>query len=822
MRIQVKPPAWDLAKENGMSVRLYGTLLQWLPFASGTFRTWNKRPDCGHFFGGAYWYGLESASTAMIFAVMAKLGNYDERATGLKRELVKEQAVQAIRYLGFTHDTGPADCVRAHGMNVYNSGNKWGGKNDNFFMASQTGQAIVYYSLAAWLLWDDLDDETRHLVHNVLTYYADKYAAEEPRVGVYVNTQCEENGWTAAGISGAAFLFREHPHYYKWNDALADWSYNTVNTFRDWFQLGKGGNLTHTLIKSYTFHADYTSENHGFLHPGYMLAGIYLRSYAGVFYLMSGEKIPDFLVRNNEDMYERTIKRWCQFDGLPLPVQGQDWWYNMHHQIVQCHAWMNVVHGDADAAVFEIGALDSIERLQRSNSKGCMLEEDGEKYHVARTSYETAYDFEHSSSAAAMAYTYLFHLFGGTGPEPTPHGELMRRIGGVHYYPHGSVVVHRSADSISSFSWRSKVMALAVPRQGLWGVTPLPVSYTGTVRIAADEGSAADLHDTEVYDTHDSRVMARDDGFGATAAMLRAGGRLLQDVAYISLPDGNTVYMERVTALRNCRSATLETGKIGIRNENYSALGDLATGSRRIHFPGFTKKYDGFFGGEPDRIDAFEPVPWLNVDDMIGYVPTGSQGVVYLNQHQYPKWKGVEDTLTLNFREMADVSAGQRLEPFVLVTLPNSTKERTAAYADAVHKPECADEILEMLEVPGYLVYANFSMQRRHMSASRAPGGAGGVQLFDGLNLVRDGRCLWSGEADSRVAGYLPCRYSLMPGTEIGQMDVRISIVTGAVHIDNLSARPVRLTLVRPDGERLSADIAPHGHWAHADRKLPA
>ena len=146
----------------------------WLPTAEDTYREWPERPDCGHFFGGSYWYGLETAYPALTYAVACRAAQALGDAGGVSADRLLEHAIGAIRYLGFTHMSGPDECVRVEGPNPHCSLRKWGEAStevdplvDSFFMSSQTGGSVVGMGLAAWLLWEELDDETRQLAINV-------------------------------------------------------------------------------------------------------------------------------------------------------------------------------------------------------------------------------------------------------------------------------------------------------------------------------------------------------------------------------------------------------------------------------------------------------------------------------------------------------------------------------------------------------------------------------------------------------------------------------------------------------------------------------
>lgn len=770
----VPPVRWEQASDNEMSRRVYGILLRWVPFAVQQYGRWEGRANCGHFFGGTFWYQADSANVSAVFAALSKLGEYDESVTGgVTQADLKRMAISAIRYMGFTHDTGPADCVRAAGVLPYTSEKKWGGQGDNFFMASQNGRCVAAMACAAWLLWDDLDEETKLLVQDVTVSYADRWCDEEPRNGVYYDTQCEENAWTAAGISAALAMFPDHPHHTAWKKGFVDWSMNTISTFKDRLAFPSGlVDMNEGMkVSTVTFHPDFTSENHAFVHPSYYSAGTNLRAIHGVLSLMSGQPVMDCAVHNNMTLYERTIKIWSQFDGLNIPVQGQDWWYNRQHERQLTHTILNVLHGHPDAARFARNALTSIEEVQASNTKGALLEENGEECVINRAHAQFAKDLEHGS-AYDLVVSYLLHVFGGPGVEPSDEQEMKERLSGVYNYPFGGSIIQRTPNTFTSFTWRNNVMALTLPEAGLWNVTPLYASYTGTVQVESiqpsgttSEGSSlpqALSNESIIRSSDQEKISEYADGFGASVTLFRGQEReLKQDVALIALPDGKSVYVERYSVEKPCRVHEWQSGTIGIRNELYSGMPNLAPGQRILYMENESTAFQGFYGREPDRIATFGSQPYVNVDNKIGYLLFGTQGVKYCNRHVYPKWKGVEDILTLNDRGELVFDTPQQLEPFLIVTMPNQTAEQTAASQKYTKRWSTGRAEIELIDVDGTLAVASFAKQDTEVTAQVPVIEERTIPIYEGSYIIKSGTCVWTGRIEAYSSGYRKSRYRL-------------------------------------------------------------
>ncbi|HHV96867.1 MAG TPA: hypothetical protein GXX37_10420 [Clostridiaceae bacterium] len=766
---KITPICFQKGKENEMTRKIYKMLMKWIVFADRHFETWDVRPNCGYFFGGSYWYATDTSNTVLVYALLATLGEYDEKLTGIPRDELIRKAIKGIRYLGFTHDTGPEDCVRVEGPNPHASRTKWGGKNDDFFKASQHGVSISDFGIAAWLLWDYLDDETKMMVQAVVSSYADRWSKDilenyekswsvnEPKTGTYNNTQTEENAWTSLGISVAATMFSTHPKAEGWKKAADVWAANTCTTYLDRYIYDPS--IPYNRFMSVTTHPDYTAENHGFVHPNYMASGITLRGKVALMHLMAGIETPMAYFYHWEDVYENTLKVWCDRNGLPIPIQGQDWWYNNQPAVQLLHCLMNVFKSNKDAALLERITIDTLEKIQESNGNGCLYEKNGEECRI--TEFQTAKDMERSA-AVSLVESYLLHYFGGMGAEPTEYNEFFNKIKGVYYYPYGNSIIYRTEDTFAGFSWRSNVMGFSFPQKGLWTITPITCSYIGIIELMEKKGFKALSNESIVRCVKDEKILPKENGFAVTSRIERGGKQLIQDISFTALPDGKTVYIEKIFANENCEVKKMETGLVGVRNESYSNLPKVAKGYRTLYLDGGRQKtFYGYYGKGPDIIEKWNNVNYLNIDNEIGYVCINSNGVKYINKHQYPKWKGIEEQLILNnYENHFCLTRGEGLKPFVVVTAPNQELSDTAELArkTAMLNTSCYNTIV--ICVQDKLIYTNFNYKDITIEAKK------NIQddyiyLFKGYNSVIDGVFTWKNEVEKRENGWLQAGFKI-------------------------------------------------------------
>ncbi len=359
------PPLALPKVENAMSRRYLQVLMRWVPVALRAFNVWPERPHCGHFFGGVFWYGLETSGPIATLALVASSPEFDPGLVGCPAVELRQIALQGLRYLCLTHDTGPVECVRPQHSwgRPEPAGTKWGERGQGFFRESQCGQTIAYLALTATLLDDVLGDEERTMLAAIATDYLARFGAMAPRSGVYYDTQTEENGWTALGLVASLLLTSTPPtatlwaHVQRWMFCTATMPQDSANgaAFAD------GTSVREWCQQTYTLLPDSTAENHGFVHPGYMAATLTLSGEALNLLHLYRQPIPPHLFWHRQDCYN-VLKRWCDSAGAPHCPQGMDWPYFDYIAYSFLHATANLYLEDADAARLERCMLDTVER----------------------------------------------------------------------------------------------------------------------------------------------------------------------------------------------------------------------------------------------------------------------------------------------------------------------------------------------------------------------------------------------------------------------------------------------------------------------------
>jgi len=744
----IKPNKEDYADEETYKIRL------------NEYEKWQKYPNCGYFFTGCHWYGSDQADCALMMAFMSKYGAYDEAVSGIPRETIHEMAIKVLRYACFTHDTGPEDCVRVDGRNRDQANSKWGGnylprpgKRMKFFMSSQVGNTMPQFALAAWILWEDLDEETRQMAYNVLTDYAERWWDYEPRDGVYYNTQAEENGWTAIGIMAAVSMFPDDPRAEKWREGGLRWLLDSGMTPLDMVSSEKleDGTALRSRIDHIVLHPDYTTENHTMVHPNYLGATLSFRAMTTLLCLMSDAKFLPGIFYNWEKIYNIAFKFWSGADGAAIPIQSQDWWYYQVHGTLAMHVATRLLFHDPHSALLEQKCIDTFEKTQAGHINGTIYDDHPEKC-IISNDFQNLADME-VGTCLSCAYAYLWHMCLGEGVAPALDEKFEEDVDGVRNYPYGGSVVHRSSDAFSTFTYRNVGLAFVLPKDKLWTVTVPPCSTFGEMKFKGgcpeNEGWS---NQTTIRRMDDVRVYDDLDTYAAALTMDRGLGQVQQDVSFVSLPDGRAVYFQHVFAKKDCEIDTFTSGLVGVRNENFPYMPEYAKGYHMLYVDDLApEKMEGYVGGE-DVLHDYKGASCVTIDDKISYLVRGSNGVLYREHHNYPKWKGIEDYLVLNHYETLKLAAGESLPVFTAVFLPN-TDHDAAKRQNETLIVSCggnADGVI----LDDTLVYATTQPTQGILEAKFTLC-AKEVPLYAGEVSFRDGVYTWRMSGKARDCGYL-------------------------------------------------------------------
>jgi hypothetical protein len=737
--------------ENEVSRRYLRLLEAWIPIGVEYFAPWPARPKCGHFLGGCHWYGAETAGPALTFALAASSAEYNAAATGVSREELRRMAIQGARYLCFTHDTGPAECVRPTvGLGrPENCGTKWGERGKGFFRESQCGPTVATIGLICLLLREHaglVDDETWAMVARMHEDYGERFGEEPPRSGVYIDTQMEENYWTAHGLNAVSLFLSRHAKAGAWQAAARRWMFSACAAPQDAKDLGAIGETTVRALtgKIITTLPDFWAENHGMVHPNYTAAGVRSLLTDGALYQLHGfarNDLPPELFWNRRRIYDN-LKALTDTGGYVQAIQGMDWHYLPAAGDEAAHAIGALFFDDPDAAAFQRLALRRAELRQQGNG-GRLYDAD-----LAARAHDVQDPMIMREAFIARASElYLLYRLMGPGPAPTPEGELDRRLAGVRQFPHAGFVHHRHRRGQTSLSWRNSIMALPLTREGIFTIAPASDTFLGHPVVAGHPDS---------HLLRSVKVREYDAGFATALVIDRCQETLRQEVLFASLPDGQALTFERFVALADVTVEELDQGFLRVTNERFPLFAPNCRGSRTLFRPGGATEYQGWLGETEadDVVDSFDHPAWLNVDNRLGIRLDGTGTTVYHNRHYFKPYRAIADDLTLSRQEgPRAVRQGEEVSRLATLLLPERVHGETEAAEFWVRLSETEDAVC--LATDHGFAAANFGPATRRCTFTLDRPGA--IPLVPGATVeARGDHLLLSVLLEARGAATFP------------------------------------------------------------------
>lgn len=681
--------------ENDLSRRYLRIATRWIPVAMSTFEEWPHRPDCGHFLGGVFYYGLDVATAIVVIASAASSHEFDPKLAGAAAADLRRTARKGLRFLCFTHDTGPPDCVRPR-ANWGGSGKKWGERGSAFFHTSQCGRAIASMAVTAGLIRDLLGDEDREMLATIAADYLNQFGEMPPKSGVFNDTQTEENAWTALGLAACLSLLPKHDRSAELWEQARLWMFRTRTTPRDSSDHAPfvdGKTVRQLSGGSYTTLPDGTAENHGFVHPSYMASGLVLPGKMLNVLGLYNQTIPPHTFFHMRDTYD-TLKRWCDDGGMPHCLQGMDWPCFTYPDHAFLHAVANLHLKDSDAALLENRALEVVERSSEAHG-GRMITEEV----VRHCSFGERPTLMGERMSLYLANAYLAHRMKGIGETPSNAQDFERRMRGVAVYPHGGALIHRHTKGQTSLSWRNRAMVLPATREGLKLIGCAENAMLARVWVRDRPSSSRPVS---------LRVREGADRVCALFIEDIAQESVRRHVFFASLPDGRCLTSERLTAREEGVVERVEQGFLSVINDGFFGGRADLKGQRRLFHAGGDRIFSGYVSPSEadDEILGLAGTRWVNVDDRFGLVFEGTGRAVYLHRHYFKIWRAVEDSLLLNLQDTPQTfEVGDRIATLTTLWCPEQSHDETPRQALILRE---ASENVFAAQVDGFLCACNF------------------------------------------------------------------------------------------------------------------
>ncbi len=619
----------------------YDSIRAWSEILAQRFRPVPGRPGQGYYGDGGH---EEDDIRPLGYAALvnAFLSEANPPAVGIDaaaRTRCREQAVAVLRYLAAAHVTGGEKCA---------NGKPWGNQWQSAMWARSAG-------LGGWIIWEHLDRDLQLRLARLLEYEADRFIEQLPKNARPGDTGAEENAWNAHVTSLCCNMMPSHPHGRAWDESAKRYMYNSLSVAADKQDTrpGDDGRRVCDWVTTVNAQPDFTVENHGLVHIGYLKTTMAELVENAAQYLIGGQQPPAACFHHLSESWTLLL-RCMSGDGAPIYFGGNDW-KGVHTQPndIVIYAMLNLLRDDRDAACVEQVALDVLGRIQRQQ---------GGYYGVRR-------DIEQGGFVASRLITcYFGHAARGAGARPATAAQFNDRARGLLYLEHGQAILHRTPAKFASFAWGPKRLALAWPTDGTWAVWPHYSSYLGRLNEEDSDAKHARLERI--------RHELLPDGFTVVGTLLRCDGGVRQDFAYVSPPGDFTVYVERLSPLRDGGLSRRETGIIG---HDYPP----GENERTLHGRQGTVRVTAV--GGTDQVLEIES-NWLSIGDCIGYVVCRPEGRTNLMRyHDFARGQGRVPELQEWLSLVGDRTPPRREEDWAcVVTVLGQTAARTRSLAEAI------------------------------------------------------------------------------------------------------------------------------------------
>jgi hypothetical protein len=507
--------------------RLYIALMRQAHYLLGTVHAWDKDPSMKLLTdskSGEHWI-RPNTSTLVGLAVLHRWGPYDAKTVGVSRDrLLKEFVIPMMRYLVATHRTGGT---------TTSDGKPWGDAWQSAHWAYALGRA-------AWFAWDDLPSDVQAGVRRVVAHEAGRFIDATPPHGMERDTKAEENAWNSRIFSAAVLLMPNDPRRTAWEQAFVRWAISSYMRPSDAHcpQLIDGKAVKEWFGGACIFD-DFTCENHGFVHPGYMgCIGLTLSCHLD--FRMTGRVAPRAVAWNAEGVYEN-LKWMATPDGGYIYPSGQDWSLFRNPQKAHLHLLMAAFEGDADGWSLAERGWDAMDKMQARSTEGRVFLAD--EYRFPSTQHDTI---------GMLALQWLtLHVADPIRNQP------VQRLGTRHLKS-GGLVLHRTPKAFVTLSYGAKVMAQFAAMKLDRVVSPDQRSLIGAIYTAGEERppnpkvSAADV------DVEDDQFLAR--------LQVDHGPSVRANLAFRTDPDGTLHVQEELVAVKEVTVTKVATGMIGVLN----------------------------------------------------------------------------------------------------------------------------------------------------------------------------------------------------------------------------------------------------------------
>lgn len=496
-----------------------------------------------------------------IFSFLYRFGPYDEKTVGIPRKaLLQDIIVPMMRYLVDIHKTGYL---------TFDNGKQWGLSWQSAHWTHQLAQGAIS-------IWGDLPDEIRSGVLRVVWHEANRIAATTPPYATVYDSKSEENAWNAGALSAAIMLMPDDPRVTVWQQALQRWLLSAYIRPKDAeSSMAIDGKPLSEQYEGANIFNDYTLENHGLAHPDYMTACT-LKGEIMIDYLATGCKMTDACMFNVDHIYDKLKMLLLPSGGYIYP-QGQDWAIFRHSDWTNLHAFCLYYYQDPEALYWLRNNLDVIERMQSRHPNGSIYGEN-----------ENFFPSSHTLCGLGLVDTWKMLMLAEPVKAQVPKTELS------HAFPDGKFFVRRTPKCSHSIAWGKKTMLQSMA----WDKDPIMApdwkNGVGAIMLQGEKKNLPLIFKSVETDTLPSGIRYR--------IHLTHGDAASALLEVTSLENGDLKITERLTALRDMTTESVQTLTFGILNHKYwieeNGFRTVRNGGRTLRFESMSGKKETLTGNK--------------------------------------------------------------------------------------------------------------------------------------------------------------------------------------------------------------------------------
>lgn len=584
------------------------------------------------------------------------------------RATVLDHALQTIRYLTSSH------------VALYKTqcalGSQWG-------LVWQSALWSTRLGMAAWLLWDEMDAAMQAEVFAVLAAEAELIASRVPPYKEYINTQAEENGWDSNIVSLASSMFPADPRASSWDLKAKEFMMNTLSVQDDLTDARiVEGRPVSDWVYGANLHPDFTVENHGFFHPVYNMVPLSELGNSALAYAFGGQSVPVTAEHHVIDVWNNVLKAIILTDSEWIYPNGLDWMIHDYEHI-SLLAYLSTYFDDPLAAHYEQLQSQYIERRQALQNDGSFF---GDLNDLA--------ELRESVQAARFADSYLYHrYFDSQETVNAPGNRFELNQLGTRHFVYTGIVLHRTQEKVTSFSWLNRIMGVVVPNSNRYLESPyvtLPYEQ-GLVGSRSVEGREP-ISSLITY-----TVELLDDWLTTTGEVSENEDTVAHFMSFTSLPGRSVVYLEQIIAKEPIIVESERGIPQGIEMDAMSGI------TRTLH----SKNGSVVMGG--NEIVSL-PGTWVNLDDRLGMVVKGGNGIRFGDSE--PRKGAIQKMLVGSYdASPSQYDTGEQIANRAALVQGDASHELTRLAAENFIQVSLAEgwsAVLVNEPLASYLVASNF------------------------------------------------------------------------------------------------------------------